>query len=211
MQTKRISLVALLSGLLVTLAASSPSLAAPGNGQASNIRFEAELEPCCGNPEPEAEGESDYRKQILRGQIKQERFEAKVKIPVPSVGLGIADGSGAENADIRIRLSDSTGVYTVCYLDFVELEQETEVEDGVSVTEIEAVYKVDVRRQLLRNGTYRLQEVHGMCDIDTLTAGVQNGVPAVESGDLGTATLVTVAPGPVETETDFLSGLFELD
>lgn len=213
MQHKWFRTLAPVCGLLISLVFAAAAVAAPGNGKSSKVKLEAELAPCCGDPEPEAEGESDYSKQILKGLIKQERFEAKVKIPVPSAGLGIADETGAANADIRIRLSDGIGTYAVCYLDFVELEQETEEEDGVFVTETEAVYKVDVRRQLLKNGTYRLHEVHGMCDIDTLNAGVQNGVPAVESGDMATATKATAnpVPPPDELEQDFLSGLFELD
>jgi hypothetical protein len=116
--------------------------------------------------------------------------------------LGI-DELSAPNADIRVLLSNLTGPYAVCFLEFKEIE--TQIEDGVSETE--AIYKVDVRRKLGKAGSYRIQEVHGTCDIDpTTTDVIETGVPAVQAGDGVTAVLVS---GIIQTE--FLEGTFEND
>lgn len=169
-------------------------------GQNVNFRLQAKLLSCCGDPEPEGEGKAEYRTQTVKGQLKQERFRAEVKIPVPSAGLNIADAAAARNADVRVSLSGGGGVYAVCSLEFVEFEVKNDFDDGVLIeSETSAVYLVDVLRQQ-RKGGYLLRELSGSCDIDTASVNTQNGVPAVSSGDIAAATVVSSG------NTDFLDG-----
>ncbi|HEX9444171.1 MAG TPA: hypothetical protein VGA73_08615 [Candidatus Binatia bacterium] len=189
-------LVLLLLGFLLPFLVAGSAAA---GGSKVNFRLQTKLEPCCGDPEPEGEGKAEYRTQTVNGQLKQERFRAEVKIPVPSAGLNIADAAAAESADVRVSLSGG-GTYAVCRLEFVELELENDFEDGILIeSKATAVYLVDVARQLKKGG-YQLRELNGSCDIDTATVDTQNGVPAVQSGDVATATVV--ASG----DTDFLDG-----
>lgn len=182
-----------LSTLLLTTASF-----AGGKGKAQNFRLEAELDALLLVPETAVEAESDYRKQIHKGQVKQERFELKVKVPTSSPALGITDLATAENADIRVFLSDETGIYAVCFLEFIEIDDE--VEEG------EAVFKVDVRRDLRKGGSYRIHEVHGSCDLTPLTPDVDHQVPTIEAGHVATVAIINGI-----TQTDFLEGVFHND
>ena len=191
-----------------------------GKSGNSSTEYEAELEPAIVAPattaiEPDAEGESKYKLQVHKGTPKTERFEAKVRIPVPSTALGIIDQATAQNADIQLLLSSSlspTTYYAACALDLTEIE--TELENGATKTY--AVYKVDVRKEL-RNRTTRNRQIHGVCDTDAVTAGVQAGTPVPNADDIATAVLVTTtapvppATDPTITYTYILTGTFELD
>ncbi|MBI2352426.1 MAG: hypothetical protein HYV00_13310 [Deltaproteobacteria bacterium] len=161
---------------------------AGGNGKSTETRFEAELEPCSGCPELEAEGDADYRLHTVKGALKQERFRVKVKIPFPSVS--IPDATAAQAADVRVILSAIDPVtltltqYAECSLELTGTEED------------EAVYMVDVRNKPKKQATV-LQEVHGSCG---------GSVPVVEANDVATARLVTGL-----TTTDLLTGTFEED
>jgi hypothetical protein len=191
-----------------------------GKSGNSSTEYEAELEPAIVAPattalEPDAEGESKYKLQVHKGTPKTERFEAKVRIPFPSTALGITDEATAQDADIQLLLSSSltpTSYYAACALDLTEIE--TELEDGATKTY--AVYKVDVRKEV-RNGKTRNRQIHGICDTDAVTAGIQAGTPVPNADDIATAVLVsTTAPVPPATDptityTYILTGSFELD
>jgi hypothetical protein len=207
------SAVALSLCLAVNLAyAKSGPKGKSGN---STIEYEADLEPSATAPaEPNAEGDVRYRKQIHKGTTKTERFEAKVKIPFPSAALGIVDEASAQSADIQLLLSSATtptAYYAACALDLTGIE--SEFENGLPQTF--AVYKVDVRKELRK--TLRQREIHGVCDIDPVTADVQNGTPVPADHDIATAVLVTTTPPvapatePTIVTTTLLSGELELD
>lgn len=196
----------------VGLAKSGPK----GKSGNSSIEYEADLEPAIVAPataaiEPDAEGEVKFKQQIHKGTPKTDRFEAKVKIPFPSIALGITDQTTAANADIQLLLSSSTtptAYYAVCALDLTEIE--TELEDGVTKTY--AVFKVDVRKEV-RNGKTRNRQIHGSCDLEPALTGIQAGTPFPNENDIATAVLVTppVAPAIVPTVTSILVGTLELD
>jgi hypothetical protein len=208
--------------LSLCLAANAGYAKSGQKGKSGNatVEYEAELEPAIVAPatvaiEPDAEGEAKYKKQIHKGTPKTERFEAKVKIPFPSTALGIIDEATAQNADIQLLLSSllaPTTFYAACAMDLTEIE--TELEDGV--TKSYAVYKVDVRKEV-RNGATRNRQIHGICDTDSVTTGVQSGTPMPNADDIATAVLVTTtAPIPPATDptisyTYILTGSFELD
>lgn len=173
---------------------------AKSNSKTINTEFEAELEPCCGEPEPDAKGEAKHKTQTKNGAVKKDEFEGKVKVPVdPSSALGITDEAKAEAADIRLILSNSGEDYAECLLVLVEIETEDEDEEE----ETEAVYKVDVR---LRNkkGSLVLEKKKGTCLI--LETGLE-GVPNAQAEDVATATLV-VNPNDRTQDIDFLQGTF---
>ena len=186
-----------------------------GSGKSGNsqTKLEAQLDPVVIAPAttavaPDAEGEVKYRKQIQKGTTKSERFEASVKIPIPSPALGITDLASAQNADIQILLSSGGSAYAACALDFDEIE--TELEHGVTKTYAE--YKVDVRKELKKSAV-RQRQIHGICDIDLSTEQIDAGTPAPVVNDLATAVLVTapVAPATTPTLTVIVEGAVELD
>jgi len=189
--------------LLLPFVLITPSFAG-GKGKTQIVGLEAELDPVGVAIGTDAEGESDYRRQIQKGAVKQERFELTAKVPIPSPALGITDDTTAANADVRVFLShDGTPatIYAICYLAFTEIDN-----DGG--TDTEAVYKVDVRNQPGKKGASRLHEVHGSCDINPSTATVDNGVPVVAANDV--ATVAVVAPVTL-VQTDFLEGVYQTD
>jgi hypothetical protein len=165
------------------------SHAKKGGNSGSKVKIEvrAELDPLDTNPpEPDAEGQARHKKETRNGVIKKDEFKATVKIPFPSSALGITTETEAENADIRLILSNTA----VCFLEFDEIEDE---DDEGEMAE----FKVDVR---IKKGA--VQEKKGMC---TLTAG-GSVVPDAQDGAVATARHIAAGGTP----TDFLQGTFEL-
>lgn len=189
----------------VSLAKSSPVV---------ETEVEAELVPCCGDPEPDAEGEAERDTRTRNGVVQRDEFKAKVKVPVdPSSALGIIDQTTAENADIRLTLIRGDIAYAECALKFEEIEIEAESalngdddddDDDDGEVEIEAEYKVVVRSRL-RKGVSVLQELKGTCDTNLGTLGIQAGVPDVQDGDMARVRIVGT------TDIDFLEGTFVED
>ena len=216
-------MVTLMASFLVWAAghaASGSSSGSKGKSGNAQYKYEADMEPTIVAPgtapvAPDAEGEAKYRKQIQKGTIKTERFEATVKIPIPSPTLGITDEGSAKNADIQVLLSSATApttAYAACALDFTEIDSELEDDS----TKTYAVYKVDVRKEL-RNSSYRQRQIHGACDINPATTQIDNGTPAPVENDIATAVLVNTTPPvapattPTVTLTSIIAGPFEID
>ena len=118
--------VAALSVVASPLTVPSPSWAGKGGGKSPKTQVQAELAPCCNNPEPEAEGEAERKTISKNGSIQQDGFTAKVEIPVPSAGLGITD---ATTADIRLVLSRGATEYAECFL---VLDQDDDAEGATA-------------------------------------------------------------------------------
>lgn len=175
--------------VLVGLGLPFSKVQAKSSNSTVNTRFEANLDPCCGDPEPKAKGDAEHRTQTQKGAIKDERFRAKVDVPIPNT-LGI-DESNAQNADIRLILSRGGVDYAECTLVLAAIVQE--FEDTGVVTEAE--YRVDVR---LKKGS--VQSAKGSCN---------PALPEVQSDDTATATLV-VNPADRTQDIDFLQGQFQL-
>lgn len=175
---------------------------AEAKSSAIKVRVEAELEPFgAPPPEPDAEGSARHRMVIIEGVMTKNEFKGTVEIPVPSPGLGL-DAANVADADIRLILSRTGADFAECRLEFQEIEEEMEMEEGVEALVQEAEFQVDVR---MRDGV--LQEKKGVCDVDLLTADIQSGVPDAQAGDVATAAHVA-ADG---TRTDFLQGTFMED
>lgn len=109
-----------------------------GNGNnGTTVQLQADLVPCCGNPEPQATGEADRRV-----SNKDNRFQAEVFIPVPN-GIGVTIGN-ARSADVRLILTRSGTDYAECRLVFDEVQQDKKT------GQVEAEYKLDLRNKKTR-------------------------------------------------------------
>jgi hypothetical protein len=171
MQTKIICAVAISVTMLFAAGAAE---AKKGNGN-NGGQLQADLNPCCGNPEPQATGEADRRV-----TNKDNRFQAEVYIPIPN-GLGVTVGN-ARTADVRLILSRGGTDYAECRLVFDEVDQDKKT------GQVEAEYKLDLRNKKSR----------GSCS---------PGLPDIQTGDVGTATLVT-NPADRTQDIDLLQGIF---
>lgn len=124
--------------ILVVLFAAGSADAKKGKGNnGTTVRQQADLTPCCGNPEPQATGEADRRI-----DSKDNRFQAEVYIPIPN-GLGITIGN-ARSADVRLILSRGVTEYGECRLVFDEIAQDK------TTGQVEAEYKLDLRNKKSR-------------------------------------------------------------
>lgn len=154
-----------------------------GSNSSADTRLEADLEPCCNTPEPKAEGDAERRTQTKNNAIKDDRFKVEVELPIPNT-LGIDVGT-ARTADIRLILTRGTTDYAECRLVFDEIQQDK------TTGQIEAEYKLDLRANKTGKGS---------CD---------GGLPAVQAGDVSTATLVA-NPADRTLDVDLLQGTFEV-
>lgn len=194
------TVVAVLSVVTVLFTLPDPSWARMGSGKFAKTDVRAQLDPCCGDPEPEAEGKADRRTFSMNGTVKLDSFSANVEIPVPSSGLGISDPT---TADIRLVLSRAGTDYAECFL-VLEQEDDAQVAEGDDDNEgTTAEFRVKIL-QVVQNGSPVVKQVQGQCDVDLGTAGVQPGVPAIQAGDVGTVRVVGSS-----TSTDFLQGTFQ--
>lgn len=152
---------------------------APGVAD-ENIRVRAELEPCCDEPEPGAEGKSERKTDFKEGVMVRDRFKAMLDIPIPSEGLGILTAEEAAAAEVRVTLSRDGVAYAECTLAFAADEEEEEGDKAHFAVDIDLKVKKEVPV---------LNEKKGSCDTDLATNDVQAGVPDVLEGDVITATL----------------------
>ena len=183
-----------------------------GSGSTVHTGVEAQLTPVCGN-EPDAEGEARRDTNKLGSVVLRDRLKANVKIPLPS-SLGIMADTAA-TADIRLKLNLPPATSSCPILNsFAECRlvlEDIEMEEEDGEVETEAEYEVHVRA---RNGSTKA--IVGTCDLDPTTAAIDLGVPAVEVGDVATATLVdpsesAAAPNARTLDNDFLQGTFAAD
>ncbi len=187
------SITAAIAALFLMVSVPSMSVAKGGGPGTENARVEAELVPCCGNPEPEAKGEARRKTQSKSGVVKSDTFRAKVEIPLPSVGLGITDPT---TADIRLALSRAgLGDYAECFLEFDDDDQA--MSDG-DTEEAEFGLKI---RLVMKKGTPVLRSMKGQCIIAQTG---QPGVPDVQAGDVATVNSVDSSA----IRTPFLEGTF---
>jgi hypothetical protein len=145
--TGKITLAVVLS-FFVFVAAKAEAKKGSGNNGANQVRLHTDLDPCCGNPEPQATGEAQRRI-----TSKENRFQAEVEIPMPN-GLGITVGN-AKTADVRLILSRGGTDYTECRLVFDDIQQDT-------TGQLDAEYKLDLRNKKSRGSC-----TAGLPDIQT--------------------------------------------
>lgn len=136
-----------------------------------------------GTVEPLARGEAK-----LKTKRRGDRFEAEVKIPVPSAALAIPDKAAALDATLTLSLSRAGVAYAECDLDPKSFKRKG--------SRRLAEYKVEVAD---RGGL--IQAHQGICDVDLATPGMQSGVPATQTGDAAAVRIDT-------NGVDFLDGVF---
>jgi hypothetical protein len=201
------STTAVIAGLVLVgsiLTVPSASWARKGGGShSSKTEVQAELAPCCGNPEPSEPGATGKakRKAVSKdGSPRTDHFSADIEIPIPSAGLNITDPT---TADIRLMLSREGTNYAECFLvlDADELaEPEGDDDDGRAAT---AEFHVKIMSAVKKDGPPVVRQVKGECSVNLDTADVQLGVPAVQAGDVATVRVVDSA-----TFTEFALGTF---
>lgn len=199
--------------MIIAVAASLAIWASPASAKTVNTEVKTDLDPCCAAPADDNGGSAEYKKQVANGTTtKQERFRAQAKIELPSATLGLATIADAQAADVRVILSRASVDYAECSLLMVDIDQETEIEDGEPVVKTQAEFLVDVRN-LLKKSSLLPRNLVGACDTDLSTPGIQDGVPVVQTGDIATVTLIDPSEAAVDTpsrtlDKDFLQGTF---
>lgn len=173
------------------------------------IKVKAVIEPWAGAPEPLTYGEAEHEKEsnTKKGKttINKDKFEAQVKIPVPSTALGINTADDAAIADVHLTVSRGQDDIATCWLEFNGFESDDhhssrfesssfddndddnddDDDDDSNGGQLYAEYKVEVSKK--RNS---VRESDGNC------AGV---VPDAQAGDDATVEV---------NGTDALDGIF---
>lgn len=128
---------------------------------------------------------------LASGEVKLEQktskseFSAEVKLPVPSMALGVATVTDASDATLTLYLTDSQGLdYAECSLDLKQIKNTKKTRRSAASSVAE--YKVEIKN---RNGF--LQGQYGVCDVDLNTAGIQSGIPLIQVGDSVEVTIDT--------------------
>jgi len=158
----------------------------------------ADFTPCCGDPEPNGTGTAKANSLVKTGTGRADTFSAEVTIPIPSSGLGITNAS---TADIRLVLSRGGQDYAECFL---VLENNDNDNDANNNDEGSATFVVSIVKATFMS-LIVFKQIAGRCDVDLSTGGIQPGVPAVQAGDLATASSVVNS-----VRTPFLQGAFVL-
>jgi hypothetical protein len=160
-------------------------------GEVTQTLNVAVLTPCCGSPEPNASGSAQATVLVKPDLLRIDSFSASVTIP--HSGTGVANTS---TADIRLVLSRAGADYAECFLVLVDDDDLSGTDDSQD-TFLVNVVKAKVR------GVTIFRQFAGTCDVDLTTPGVSAGVPAVQAGDVVTASSVANA-----VSTPFLQGTF---
>lgn len=159
----------------------------------SQLDLRAILAPCCESLEPDAKGELRHSTRLRKRRPDQYNFSASVRIPIPSPTLGLHDATGAGAAVVSVLLSRSGTPYADCVLAADEIdadddENESRNEDEDEDQELSARYSLRLRL-FLKKGVWALKADKGYCDTDLAAAGIQNGMPNVQTGDVATVTI----------------------
>jgi hypothetical protein len=134
-------------------------------GSKVKVEVRAELEPFDTSPEPDAEGKARHKNETKKGVLRKDEFKATVKVPVPSLALGITDEASAENAAVHLLVSGSTSAD--CLMEFDEFDDDDD--------ELQAEFKLDVR---WKKST--VQDKKGTCG---------ESIPGAQDGDVATVTV----------------------
>lgn len=144
----------------------------PSSG--SSIALGKNLKITLGNDRTGPKFVLERKQKVKKGTAKEDSLDAKLKIPVPSLSLGVADSNAATSADVVLLLKRSNSNYASCTLDF----------DAVKRTRygLRAEYRLDLELKL-KNGSIQSKFKKGACDTDLTTDGVQSDFPNIISGD----------------------------
>jgi len=158
----------------------------------------ADLTPCCGNPVPDATGIAQSNSLSKADVGQADIFSSRIIIPSStSSTITIATSASDSSADIRVVLSRGGLDYAECFP-----VREHDGPDDHSSSGGSSTFAVDIVKVTFHSVTV-FKQVQGRCDVDLSTGGIQPGVPAVQAGDVATASSVVNS-----IRTDFLSGIF---
>jgi hypothetical protein len=129
--------------------------------------------------------------QHLEQALQVDTFSGSVTISISSSNLSITNTS---TADIRLVLSRAGADYAECFL---VLTEDDDDDHSSQATFLTSIVKVKARSLTL------FKQFAGWCDVDLSAVGIQPGVPAVQAGDVVTASSVVNA-----VLTPFLQGTF---
>ena len=184
------------AAVVLALASSWFPVASVGVAQAQTQTLNvAVLTPCCGNPEPNGTGLAQATTLSKPDVLQVDTFTGSVTIPIPSPNLGI---TSASTADIRLVLSRAGADYAECFLVLADDGDNANNNDD----EGQATYLTSIVKAKIRSLTL-FKQFAGSCDVDLSTGGITPGVPAVQSGDVVTASSVVSS-----VRTPFLQGTF---
>lgn len=175
------------------------------SSSSQKTKVKAILEPWVGAPEPLAYGEAEHEKEATtkkgKTTIKKDKFEAQVRIPVPSAALGISASDDAAIADVYLTVSRGQDDIATCRLEFSGFESDNhhsssfdsssfddnddDDDDDSNGGQLYAEYKVEVSKK-----GNSVRESDGNC------AGI---VPDAQAGDDATVEV---------NGTDALDGTF---
>lgn len=145
------------------------------------------------------DGEAEYSaRPTSRGKI--EEFEVELKIPFPNSLF--ASQVDALAAELELTLSRKGVAYAKCILDPEEEDEDDDNsdrsrsgrsrgrdddsddddDDDYTPSNPSVEFKLELERKIRRNRV-RLEESHGVCDLDLAVAGIQSGIPQVLRGD----------------------------
>jgi len=156
----------------------------------------SDLTPCCGNPEPGATGIAQANRLSIAGVGQADTFASTITIP---------SSTSNSSADIRVVLSRGGLNYAECFLvpEHDDDDDSDSSNDGSrSSSGGSPTFKVIVVKVTFHSVTV-FQQLAGQCDVDLSTDGTHPGVPAVQAGDVATASSVVNS-----VRTEFLSGIF---
>lgn len=136
-----------------------------------------------------------------KGSRKSElKLLIRADLPVPSVDLGITDKLSAKQALVDVTFTRAGTALAQCRLRFDEVDKE---HGGLTA-------KYELKSESKRNGRRIKIKRRGSCDSDLSRPGVENTIPALQSGDEaslsvngidGIATAVVNVRGVVPTPT----------
>ena len=109
-----------------------------------------------------------------KGVVVEDKFEAALKLPVPTLSVGISTNSDAIAGDVSLKLSRLGVAFADCTLDFNSLKRNRKG--------FKAEYKVSIEEKA-KKGVVTTKVKKGACDVDLVTDGVQSDLPNIQNGD----------------------------
>ena len=127
-----------------------------------------------GNERIEPRFKIERKQKSRRGVISEDKFTSSIKLPVPSLNLGISSNTDARNGDVVLTFSKANTPYASCTLDFSSIRR---YRYGTR-----AEYKVEYESKV-KKGSINTRAKKSSCDTDLATAGEQSGLPNLQAGD----------------------------
>ncbi len=143
-------------------------------------KYTLRLAGCCALEAAEASGRLDYRRSAEKSGRPNEKFDAKIQIPLPSTTLNLTTPEAAIAAQFRLVFAREGVNFATCAL---AVNPESVHSGDDQEDDSDDSDKVQYRLRLEKRGTsYRTKR--GSCDTDLAIEGDQAGIPDVKTGDV---------------------------